>query len=148
MEYYLAIKRNTFESILMRWMNLEPIIQSEVKSEKYKYHILTYIWNLKRWHWWIYFQGSKGETDLENRPMDMEGGEEGEGEMYGESNIEIYHTICKTACGNLLYDSGNSNRALWQAEGWVGREMGGREHGCAYGWFLLKYDKKPPKSVK
>ena len=50
MEYYLAIKRNTFESILMRWMNLEPIIQSEVKSEKYKYHILTYIWNLKRWH--------------------------------------------------------------------------------------------------
>ena len=40
-EYYSAIKRNTFESILMRWMNLEPIIQSEVKSEKYKYRILT-----------------------------------------------------------------------------------------------------------
>ena len=34
MEYYLAIKKNTFESILMRWMNLEPIIQSEVKSER------------------------------------------------------------------------------------------------------------------
>ena len=30
MEYYSAIKRNTFESVLMRWMNLEPIIQSEV----------------------------------------------------------------------------------------------------------------------
>ena len=29
-EYYSAIKRNTFESVLMRWMNLEPIIQSEV----------------------------------------------------------------------------------------------------------------------
>ena len=45
LEYYSAIKRNTFESILMRWMNLEPIIQSEVsKKEKNKYHILTYIY--------------------------------------------------------------------------------------------------------
>ena len=40
----LAIKRNTFESVLMRWMNLELIIQSEVsQKEKDKYHILTYI---------------------------------------------------------------------------------------------------------
>ena len=42
---------------------------------------------------WIYFQGSSGETDIENRPMDKVGGEE-EGEMYGESNIEIYNTMC------------------------------------------------------
>ena len=34
MDYYSAIKRNTFESILMRWMNLEPIIQSEVSQKK------------------------------------------------------------------------------------------------------------------
>ena len=35
MEYYSAIKKNTFESVLMRWMKLEPIIQSEVsKSER------------------------------------------------------------------------------------------------------------------
>ena len=34
MEYYSAIKRNTFESVLMRWTNLESIIQSEVKSER------------------------------------------------------------------------------------------------------------------
>ena len=38
MEYYSAIKRNAFESVLMRWMNLEPIIQSEVsQKEKEKY---------------------------------------------------------------------------------------------------------------
>ena len=42
------------------------------------------------------FQGGNGETDIENRPMDKVGGEEGEGEMYGESNIEIYNTMCKT----------------------------------------------------
>ena len=34
MEYYSAIKRSTVESVLMRQMNLEPIIQSEVKKEK------------------------------------------------------------------------------------------------------------------
>ena len=40
------------------------------------------------------FSGCNGETDM-NRPMDTVGGEEGEGEMYGESNIEIYNSICK-----------------------------------------------------
>ena len=44
MEYYSVIKRNAFESVLMRWMKLEPIIQSEVsQKEKDKYHILTHI---------------------------------------------------------------------------------------------------------
>ena len=39
-----AIKRNAFESVLMRWMNLESIIQSEVsQKEKDKYRILTHI---------------------------------------------------------------------------------------------------------
>ena len=44
MQYYTAIKRNAFQSVLMRWMNLGPIIQSEVsQKEKDKYHILTHI---------------------------------------------------------------------------------------------------------
>ena len=34
MEYYSAIKKNTFESILMRWMKLEPIIQSKVSQKE------------------------------------------------------------------------------------------------------------------
>ena len=33
MEYYSAIKKNAFESVLMRWMKLEPIIQSEVRKK-------------------------------------------------------------------------------------------------------------------
>ena len=42
MEYYPAIKRNTFESVLVKWVNLEPIILSEVcQKEKNKYRILT-----------------------------------------------------------------------------------------------------------
>ena len=46
-EYYSAIKRNAFESVLMRWMNLEPIIPSEVsQKEKDKCHILTHIYRI------------------------------------------------------------------------------------------------------
>ena len=44
MEYYSAIKKNTFESVLMRWMKLEPIIQSEVsQKEKHQYNIPKHI---------------------------------------------------------------------------------------------------------
>ena len=44
MECYSAIKRNTFETVLMRWMNLEPIIQSEIsQKEKMKYCILMFV---------------------------------------------------------------------------------------------------------
>ena len=47
MEYYSAIKRNAFDSVLMRWMKLGSIIQSEVsQKEKYKYHILTHIYGI------------------------------------------------------------------------------------------------------
>ena len=47
MKYYSAIKRNSFESVLRRWMNLEPIIQSEVsQKEKEKYYILTHIYGI------------------------------------------------------------------------------------------------------
>ena len=68
MEYYSAIKKNTFDSVLMRWMKLELIIQSEVsQKEKHQYNILRQIygiffcfcfkflfyflniWNLERW---------------------------------------------------------------------------------------------------
>ena len=89
MEYYSAIKQNTFESVLMRWMNLEPIIQSEVsQKEKNKYHILTPTYmesrNYPRWYRRNYFQGSNGDTDIVNRRMDTRGGEEEKGGVSGE----------------------------------------------------------------
>ena len=47
MEYYSAIKKNAFESFIMRWMKLEPIIQSEVsRKEKHQYSILTHIYEI------------------------------------------------------------------------------------------------------
>ena len=51
MEYYSTIKRNDFESIVVRWMNLEPVIQREMSErEKQILYINTYIWNLEKWY--------------------------------------------------------------------------------------------------
>ena len=52
MEYYSTIKRNTCESVLVRWINLQPVIQSEVSQKDKKqilHNILTRIWNLEKW---------------------------------------------------------------------------------------------------
>ena len=47
MQYYSIIKRNTFESVLVRWMNLEPIVQSVIiQKEKDKSCMLTYIYGI------------------------------------------------------------------------------------------------------
>ena len=46
-EYFSAIKKNTFELVLMRWMKLEPIIQSEVsQKEKHQYSIIMHIYGI------------------------------------------------------------------------------------------------------
>ena len=48
-QYYPAIKKNTFESVLMRWMKLEPIIQSGVsQKEKHQYSIRTHIYGIQK----------------------------------------------------------------------------------------------------
>ena len=50
MEYYSAIKKNAFESVLMRCMKLEPIMQSEVsEKEKHQYSILKHIYGIQKY---------------------------------------------------------------------------------------------------
>ena len=47
MEYYSVIKKNTFQSVLMRWMKLELIIRSEeIQKEKHQYSILTHVYGI------------------------------------------------------------------------------------------------------
>ena len=80
MEYYSAIKKNAFESVLMKWMKLEPIIQSKVSQKgKHQYSILTHIYGIQK-------DGNNDpicetakETDVKNRFLDAVG--EGEGGM-------------------------------------------------------------------
>ena len=63
---------------------------SKSEREKQLSYINAYIWNLERWYWWTYLQGSSGDADIENRPMNKSGGEEEEREMNGESSMEAY----------------------------------------------------------
>ena len=72
--------------------------------------------------------------------MDTGRGEEGEGEMCGESDMGTYGETYMKSIANLdlLYSSGTQAGALWQSRrvGWGGRweeVSGGREHGCTYG---------------
>ena len=54
MEYYSAIKRNEIELFVVRWMDLESVIQSEIsQKEKNKYRMLTHIYGIlkKKWYW-------------------------------------------------------------------------------------------------
>ena len=47
MEYYSVIKRNEFESVVVRWMNLDPVTENEV-SQKNKYSILTHTYGIQK----------------------------------------------------------------------------------------------------
>ena len=62
----LAIKKNTFESVLMRWMKLEPIIQSEVsQKEKHQYGICLYMEFRKIVMITLYARQQKRHRDIE-----------------------------------------------------------------------------------
>ena len=63
---------------------------SKLEREKQILYISVYVWNLERWYWWIYLQDSSADADIENSLMDKSRGENGEGEMNGESSMEAY----------------------------------------------------------
>ena len=154
MEYYSAINRNTFESVLVRWMNLGPFIQNEVsQKEKNKYCVLMHIHGI----WkdgadepicWAAMEMQTWRTDLWTQ-----WGRERVGQI--EQHWNIFMTICKIDsqgefavwCKELKPD------ALWQPRGvrWGGRwegGLGGRGHIYAYGWFMLMYGKNQCNTIK
>ena len=80
MAYYSAIKNNAFESVLMRWMKLDPIIQSKVsQKEKHQYSIFMHIHGIRKMVTMTLYVDSKRDTDIQNRLLDSVG--EGEGGM-------------------------------------------------------------------
>ena len=88
MEYYSAITRNAFESVLVRWMNLEPTIQSEVsQKEKDKYHILMHIYKIQK-NGTEEFIHRQQWRNRHRKQTYGHGERGGEGEMYGKSNVE------------------------------------------------------------
>ena len=87
MEYFSVIKKNTFESVLMRWMKLEPIIQIEVnQKEKHQYSILTHIYGIeKKVTITLYARQQKRHRCIE-QPFGLGG--RGRGRMIWENDIE------------------------------------------------------------
>ena len=80
MEYYSAVKKNAFESVLMRWMKLDPIIQNEVsQKEKHQYSVLTHIYGILKDGNDDPICETARDTDVKNRLLDSVG--EGEGGM-------------------------------------------------------------------
>ena len=141
----------------MRWMNLEPIIQSEVsQKEKDKYRILTHnIQNREKWLWRIYLQGNNGETDIENRLKDMGRGEERVRCMERVTR-KLNITMCKIdSCRKIAVWLRKLKQGLcinlegWDGEG-DGREIQKGGDACIhiYGWFMLRFDRKQQNSVK
>ena len=95
MENYSVIKRNASESGIMRWMNLEPIMQSEVSQiEKTKDHILVHIYI-------TYEDGTDAcicsaamKTQMRRTILWTWGRGEGEGRTKGDSSMETYSLPC------------------------------------------------------
>ena len=80
MEYYSAIKRNAFESVLVRSMNLEPVIQSGIsQKEKNKYCVLTHIYGSRKMVQMNLFAGQEQRHRCKERTCGHR--EEGEGGM-------------------------------------------------------------------
>ena len=109
MEYYSAIKIKAFESVPMRQMNLECIMQTEV-SQKSKY-ILMHVYGIQKDGTDEAICRAAMERQAQRTDMDKSRGEEEEGEMNGESSMEAYilQYTKQIDDGNLLQDSGNSN---------------------------------------
>ena len=92
--------KNAFESVLMRWMNLEHVTQSEVsQKEKNKYHIFMHIQRIQK-------DGTdesvrRAAVEMQTQRTELrvgEGEEEGEGEINGESSMEPYTLTIRNCC--------------------------------------------------
>ena len=80
-------KRNETGSFIETWMDLQTVLQSEVREKPILY-INPYMWNLKKWYRWSSLQSRNRDSDVENKHMDTKG-EEGGG-MNWEMGIDIY----------------------------------------------------------
>ena len=88
--------RNEIGSFVERWMDLESVVQSEVKSEREKLCINAYIWNLEKWHRWTYFQVRNRGSDIENRHVDTAG--KGIVGQIGRLGLTYMHCCCCCCC--------------------------------------------------
>ena len=108
----LGHKRNTFDSVAVKQMNLEPLFQSEVsQKEKNKYHVLTHVYGIQ--------ENSTDEPRREGTACGHSRGRRGWDKLR-KQHWHTYTITCKTESGKLLY---NTRRPAWysvisQGVGW------------------------------
>ena len=127
MEYYSAMKKNTFESVLMRWMKLEPIIQSEVsQKDKHRYNILMHIYGIYKMVMITLYAIQKKRHRCIEQTFGLMG--EGEGGMIWENSIEtcILSSVKQIASPGWMHETIAQGwcTGMTQRDG-VGREVGG-----------------------
>jgi len=123
-EYYSDIKKNAFESVLMRWMKLEPIIQSEInQKKKHQYSILTHIYGIQKDGKDDPICKTAKEMHVKKRLLNYVG--EGKGGMIWQNSIEtcILPCVKQITRANLMHKSGYSKLVLWENP----EELGGEE---------------------
>ena len=108
MDYHSATKRKETGLLVVIWMDLESVIQSEVRRERQISHINVYWWNQEKWYRWACMQGRNRDAGQEDRHVNQVG--EGEGEMNWECSIDMYTLVCVRliASGKRLSSSGSS----------------------------------------
>ena len=95
-------------------MTLEPITEgSKSEREKQILYINAYIWDLQTGYQWSYLQGSKGDTDAENRLSDSAG--EGKGGRIRENSIDTCTLpyVKQMAGASLMHEAGHPKLMLW-----------------------------------
>ena len=118
MEYYSAIKKNTFESVLMEWINWSLLYRvTQVKRKTPIKYTNAYIWNLERWQQWPYMWDSKRDTDVKNSLLDSMG--EGEGGMIQEGSVKtcILSYVKQITNPGLMHETGCSGLVHWNDPG-------------------------------
>ena len=145
MEYYSAIKKNTFESILMRWMKLEPIIQSEViQKEKHQYSII-YMEFRKMVTITLYARQQKRHRCIE-QSFGLCGRGKGWDDL-GEWHWNIYNIIYETSRQSRFYawywmlGAGALGWPRGMVWGWRREGVQDGEHVYTCGGFMLMYGK-------
>ena len=117
MEYYSAIKKNSFESVLMRWMKLEPIIQSEVsQKEKHLYSILTHIYmEFRKMVMITLYARQQKRHRCKEQTFGLCGRGRGRGGMIWENGIETCILSCKKQITSLgsIQDTGCLGLVHW-----------------------------------
>ena len=154
MEYYSATKKNAFESVLMRWMKLELIIQREVsQKEKHQYSILTHVYGFRKMVTMTLYARQQKRHRCKQQTFVLCGRRWGWDDLRAE-HWNMYIIICEIDHQSRFnaWDRVLRAGALgWPWEmGWGGngREGQNGEHMYTHGWFMWLYGKKHHNIVK